>query len=437
VQTSKSRRVQADASAASTIQNDLGWLFEKLTSEEETVARLIAEASRGEVKEYETLARPEQVSEVVEDTRRHLQTFARCAPTGRMPELDELNFIADLARFRASGGFPLEAMLQAFRVGHRVLWDWLVAQVDDSRKGSVALGITPFMHEYLGVVTRRLTETYVEAVQTYVADVDKSHRDVFEALLRGDDPARARTLARGFGLAWEVQYVVVVAMVEEPVPGRENELRRRSGEVLGRRLLEAGMEAFPILRDEEVVLLVPWTPDRRRALHQAVEAATASLAQLYGARLVIGASMVCFGLVEIGRGYPEACQAVERARVTDGFVALADTSLYESLLALGAASIQRRLPAWATTLLEEGSRSDLIDTLQAYLAADLSIERAARALFVHPNTIRYRLRRLSQLTGLDVSSFYDLVELVTAIRLLPVAQTQRSDPRGPSSTNGR
>ena len=38
-------------------------------------------------------------------------------------------------------------------------------------------------------------------------------------------------------------------------------------------------------------------------------------------------------------------------------------------------------------------------TLTSYLDASGSIEGAARALFVHPNTVRYRLRRVSEVTG--------------------------------------
>ncbi len=84
--------------------------------------------------------------------------------------------------------------------------------------------------------------------------------------------------------------------------------------------------------------------------------------------------------------------------------------------------MQGRLPPWANQLRADGApeRNELVRTLLTYIAADLSIERAARELFVHPNTIRYRLRRLSTLTGLDVRRFFDLVELVTAVRLLPV-----------------
>lgn len=41
----------------------------------------------------------------------------------------------------------------------------------------------------------------------------------------------------------------------------------------------------------------------------------------------------------------------------------------------------------------------LLDTLTAYLGHASSIEAAARLLYVHPNTVRYRLRRVADITG--------------------------------------
>jgi len=43
----------------------------------------------------------------------------------------------------------------------------------------------------------------------------------------------------------------------------------------------------------------------------------------------------------------------------------------------------------------------LLDTVAAYLDLGRSIEGAARALFVHPNTVRYRLKRVCEITGWD------------------------------------
>ena len=45
----------------------------------------------------------------------------------------------------------------------------------------------------------------------------------------------------------------------------------------------------------------------------------------------------------------------------------------------------------------------LIETLAAYLERSGSLEGAARELFVHPNTVRYRLRRVADVTGLTAT----------------------------------
>jgi DNA-binding PucR family transcriptional regulator len=42
----------------------------------------------------------------------------------------------------------------------------------------------------------------------------------------------------------------------------------------------------------------------------------------------------------------------------------------------------------------------LLDTVMTYLEQGNSLEATARLLFVHPNTVRYRLRRVTELTGI-------------------------------------
>jgi hypothetical protein len=60
----------------------------------------------------------------------------------------------------------------------------------------------------------------------------------------------------------------------------------------------------------------------------------------------------------------------------------------------------------------------LRDTVQAYIDADLSVTTAARAMSLHPDSVRYRLRRVAELTGRDPLKLTDLLELITAARLL-------------------
>lgn len=47
--------------------------------------------------------------------------------------------------------------------------------------------------------------------------------------------------------------------------------------------------------------------------------------------------------------------------------------------------------------------------MRALLADDLNIDAVSRALHVHRNTVRYRLRRFRELTGLDIRKIDHLV----------------------------
>lgn len=60
----------------------------------------------------------------------------------------------------------------------------------------------------------------------------------------------------------------------------------------------------------------------------------------------------------------------------------------------------------------------LLDTLAAFLDCGCDVQRTGRYLRKHPNSIRYRLRRVGELTGLDPQSLDDLVELSLSHRLL-------------------
>ncbi len=65
----------------------------------------------------------------------------------------------------------------------------------------------------------------------------------------------------------------------------------------------------------------------------------------------------------------------------------------------------------------------LLDTTQAFLDQGSSIEATARALFVHPNTIRYRLRRVQDVTGLSPTDARESYTLRVALTLGRLATT--------------
>jgi DNA-binding PucR family transcriptional regulator len=52
---------------------------------------------------------------------------------------------------------------------------------------------------------------------------------------------------------------------------------------------------------------------------------------------------------------------------------------------------------------QQGPGGGLIETLEAWLDAFGDVTAAAAALFIHPNTLRYRLRRITEVSGLDLA----------------------------------
>ena len=61
-------------------------------------------------------------------------------------------------------------------------------------------------------------------------------------------------------------------------------------------------------------------------------------------------------------------------------------------------------------------RTELLKTLDRHLRDRGSVAPAARALYIHPNTLRQRLGRIEHLTGLDLAD-EDLLSLELAVRL--------------------
>ncbi|MFE1645130.1 PucR family transcriptional regulator [Microbacterium sp. P01] len=77
--------------------------------------------------------------------------------------------------------------------------------------------------------------------------------------------------------------------------------------------------------------------------------------------------------------------------------------------------------------------SDLVTTLWSYLDNGRSLEATARELFVHPNTVRYRLKRVSEVIGWDATGPREALILQTALILgsvgfIPTDPTRRRMP---------
>lgn len=82
------------------------------------------------------------------------------------------------------------------------------------------------------------------------------------------------------------------------------------------------------------------------------------------------------------------------------------------------------------TLAEYDARhgAGLLASLAAYLDALGDVRRAAGRLDVHPNTVRYRIRRCAEISGIDLDDPDDRLLAHLQLRLLRAAEDDRADP---------
>jgi sugar diacid utilization regulator len=254
---------------------------------------------------------------------------------------------------------------------------------------------------------------------------------------RGDIVARAEELGadldRGAGV------VVLRAM---PRAAQTGEWRERVL-VLAQRALRALAPGSLAASDggeaAEISAIVPAEDDERLAR------AAAGLARelddsLSGFHLTTGRSRRCADPVDLYRAGNEARLAVNVGEA-EGLALLAfeDTGAYRLLLPAMSedpAELERFYAETVQPLVsyDEQYETELVATVEAYLDNDGNVAATAKQLFTHRHTIRYRLERVRELCGHDVSSTEGREKLglgLKAMRVLGIAS-----PRGPAMEPG-
>jgi DNA-binding PucR family transcriptional regulator len=195
----------------------------------------------------------------------------------------------------------------------------------------------------------------------------------------------------------------------------------------------------------QVVVLVPAEADVE--VRRVADAVARELrAALHGFTYAIGHSRPAGDPVDLYRAGNEALLAANVAEAgpadEDGgpsVLAFEDTGAYRLLLPAmseDAAELQRFYAETIAPLVayDEQYETELVQTLETFLDADGNVAGTAQRLFTHRHTVRYRLERVRDLTGLDVSSTDGREKLglgLKAMRVLGIAA-----PRGPASEAG-
>ena len=192
-------------------------------------------------------------------------------------------------------------------------------------------------------------------------------------------------------------------------------------------------------RVAEVAVIVPAEDDERLA--RAAAGLARELADsLSGFHLTIGRSRRAADAVDLHRAGAEASLAVNVGEAEGRpLLAFEDTGAYRLLLPAMSDDPGELERFYAETIkpladYDEQYETELVTTVEAYLDNDGNVAATAKQLFTHRHTVRYRLERVRELCGHDVSSTEGREKLglgLKAMRVLGIAS-----PRGPALEPG-
>jgi hypothetical protein len=310
----------------------------------------------------------------------------------------------NLGRGEMRAGRSLDALLAAYRLGARVAWRRLAAAGERAGLPPRTLyTLAEAIFAYIDELSADSIEGYARE-QAAAAGALQRRRQRLAALLVQDPPAAPATVeAAASNAGWRIPRSLSVLAVESG----------ESSEGAERLAVRLGPEALVTHQPPLNVALVP-APARRKELEAAVR----------GRRAALGPEVP----------WQEAALSFTRAREVlrlageggiDGDEALLVAERHRLSLLLGAdRRLARDMAESALAPLDsetELSRERLGSTLDAWLRHRGRTEAVAKALHVHPQTVRYRMARLRELFGSRLDDPDGRFEIELALRARRIA----------------
>jgi sugar diacid utilization regulator len=295
----------------------------------------------------------------------------------------------------------------------------------------------------------------VERVRAPDRVAETAAADFLRALLARELTDRDELLARARELSLEIGEgaSMIVARARPQAPTEEG-WRSRVRAVAERGARASASRSIAALSERdgaagaEVLLLVPGGEEALAA--RAADAVLRELqVGLSGYAFAVGRSRIAEDPADLPRAASEALLAANVAEgrggagveggAQEGALAFEQTGAYRLLLSTMSENPRELQRFYAETVeplvaYDEQYETDLVQTLETFLDADGNVAGTAQRLFTHRHTIYYRLERVRELSGLDVSSSDGREKLSLGLKAMRVLGI--SSARGPASEAG-
>ncbi|WP_067698253.1 PucR family transcriptional regulator [Nocardia jejuensis] len=334
---------------------------------------------------YDALPRSMRDADFVPSAELNLALFFRYAGDGVEPSEQDTAPLVERAVRLVDDGMPIEEVLTNYRIGISFFWAQLIPNL-----GPDEFELIPdFGHRvtnYTSLVLVRITIALVEDARQPRWDMLERQSEIAADLLAGRNP---EGWARDLDTPVADSFLIVVMRLGEPSPGTLTALRTRLAGLPGALLHRdsggwtalvpprPGDEADPVRALTSRLALRPADPHPQVWIGIAPAPTHAAIPEAWAEARIVAETARCLGRPEIVCGRTDM--------MFEYAIATAETAL----------------PSLAALLDPIDEQPLLTKTLDAYIDSQFNHNAVARALFIHRNTVTYRLSRITDLTGYD------------------------------------
>jgi DNA-binding PucR family transcriptional regulator len=394
------------------------------------IGESIAERVFDEIPDY-TDAAPELITDLRAGAMATVELLARTLADGTTVRRENLGFLRELAARRVHQGVSLEAFIRAYRVALLTIWDACAEEatrIGISREAGFALARSAI--DAIDIITTQAAEAYLREETRIRTQSGRATRDLLERLIHGQPTDSGRRHPAAPGLDPTGQILTIVASIEQTTLAVGDALQL-AFDTLEETMSLGAARPLAAIRHGELVLITSGTsPQTKIASLQAARQRTIDQSNIH---VHYGVSTPSLGFSSVQQAYREASLALSYTSSRRPIVSLGDLSALECALVAATTPTKAIIAAKGNRMrtLSEEDLAVASETIRAFAAADLNVTKAADAMKVHPNTIRYRLQQLSSGTGHDPRTFAGLVDLICILETTSDDASSKP-PRQPS-----
>jgi hypothetical protein len=343
--------------------------------------------------------------ELRESVRANLDHVMRTLRGAGTPDLSQAR---ETGRARALQGAPLPELLRAYRIGLTEVWHRFVELTARGEQQDLAglVAATTAIWALIDDLAEALTTSYRDTTAEVMVAHQNRRSALVEALFAGGSATEGTLwdIARVLDLSLDGTFVVVAAetprLGQEPLPQIEPRLRERHH-----------ASAWRLTPDLQVGVVSLRDPSASKAIVELVRAHPVGR---------VGMSPVFTGLGNTARALHLARVALSSmAPGTPGLVQFTESPLAGLVASSPEASVQLAHHVLQPVLdLPGDDRNVLLLTLRAWFDCQGSTKLTSERMFCHPNTIRHRLKRITEELGRSLTDPADIAELGAALRAL-------------------